>query len=209
MLDDGDAKVWCTDGSVLLIERKTPSDFLGSIPNDHILDQTRRMMLERTATGILPFLVITGEIHRNPRNGGCIIPGSQHGDGWNWDSVQGMLLSIQEAGVPVIFCASETEYPLALLRLASRNKTQTLINPARFIDILTPQERVLCAFDGIGPELAAEILKRAGTLAWALSWLCDTTPTAPKIAGIATGRKLAIIKALQLEDGNTIDVISR
>jgi len=206
MLENGDAKIWCQGGKVLLVERKTPSDFLNSIPNDHIFDQVSRMMAERATAGVLPFLVITGEIHRNPQTGMCIIPGQKHGEGWNWDAIQGALLSIQEAGVPVIFCASEMEYAAALERLAKRNHSLMVINPTREIMPLTPQERVLCAFDGIGPELAGEILSRCITLATAISFLADLAPTCPKIAGIALGRKQAIRKTLQLPDGETLDI---
>lgn len=208
MLECGDAKIWCTDGSILLIERKTPSDFLNSIPQDHIFDQAARMMVERTTAGVFPFLIITGEIHRNPQTGGCIIPGQRHGEGWNWDAVQGALLTIQEAGVPVIFCASEMEYPAALERLARRNKKIMLINPTREIIPLTPQERVLCAFDGIGPELAREILQKCTSLAWALDTLTDLEKTAPKIPGVAFGRKQAIMKQLQLPENAKIAIVS-
>lgn len=208
MLENGDAKIWCTDGSVLLIERKTPSDFLNSIPQDHIFDQASRMMVERDATGIYPFLVITGEIHRNPQTGMCIIPGSKHGDGWNWDAVQGALLTIQEAGVPVIFCASEMEYANALIRLAARNKTTMRINPTREIIPLTAQERVLCAFDGIGPELAKSILQNVTSLGWALDLLTDLDKQAPKIPGIALGRKQQIVKTLQIPENSKLSVCS-
>jgi ERCC4-type nuclease len=208
-LPTGDCKVFCADGITLNIERKTPSDFLSSIPNDHIFDQVERMMQERRESGEFPFLVITGEILRNPATGNCIIPGSKHGDGWNWHAVQGALLSIQEAGVPVIFCAGDVDYPACLERLAKRNHHTMIINPTREITPLTPQERVLCAFDGIGPALAAEILERCSTLAWALDYLCDLDPASPKIPGIAFGRKQIIVKTLQLEDGNSLKVTAK
>jgi len=196
MLENGDAKVWCTDGSVLLIERKTPSDFLNSIPSDHIFDQAARMMAERESAGVLPFLIVTGEIHRNPQTGMCIIPGQKHGEGWNWDAVQGALLTIQEVGVPVIFCASEMEYGAALDRLARRNKRQMIINPTREIIPLSAQERVLCAFDGIGPDLARAILEKCSSLGWAFDVLTDMAKDAPKIPGVAFGRKQMIVKTL-------------
>ena len=208
-LDTGDAKVFCADGKTLNIERKTPSDFLSSIPNDHIFDQVARMMQERRDSGELPFLVITGEISRNPQTGNCIIPGSRHGEGWNYNAVQGALLSIQEAGVPVIYCAGDMDYADCLMRLAKRNHTQMIINPTREIMPLTPQERVLCSFDGIGPELAKVILERCGSLGWALDYLCDLEPTAPKIPGIAFGRKQVIVKTLQLFDSNSFGVYQK
>ena len=206
MLENGDAKIWCADGAVLLIERKTPSDFLSSIPNDHIFDQAARMITERATNGVLPFLVITGEIHRNPQTGTCIIPGSKHGEGWNWDAIQGALLTIQEAGVPVIFCASEMSYAAALERLATRNKTTMRINPYREILPLSPQERVLCAFDGIGPELARAILEKCPSLGWALDTLTDLDKDAPKIPGIAFGRKQQIVKTLGIPDKSKLSV---
>ncbi len=205
-LDTGDAKVYCADGIVLNVERKTPSDFLSSIPNDHIFDQTARMMEARKTTGELPFLVITGEILRNPTTGNCIIPGSRHGEGWNWHAIQGALLSIQEAGVPVIFWAGDLDYAPCLDRLAKRNHTHMIINPTREIMALDPQERVLCGFDGIGPELAAKILHHASNPAWALDVLTDLSPAAPKIAGIAEGRKRLIRQVLGLEDGQKLSV---
>jgi ERCC4-type nuclease len=205
----GDARIICDDGYTLSVERKTPSDFLGSIPNDHIFDQVSRMMEDRTATGALPYLVITGEILRNPNNGMCVIPGSKYGEGWNWNAVQGALLTIQEAGIPVVFCAGDTEYAPTLKRLAARNHAVMVINPQKEIMPLTPQERVLCAFDGIGPETANEIMVRCSTLAWALDYLTDLSPDAPKISGVGMGRKQAIIKTLQLENENTLAVIAK
>jgi len=208
-LENGDARIWCADGFILSVERKTPSDFLNSIPNDHIFDQCQRMRLDYDENGALPYLVITGEISRNPQTGQCIIPGSKHGEGWNYNAIQGALLSIQETGIPVVFCGGDAEYAPTLERLASRNHAMMRINPTKEIIPLSPQERVLCAFDGIGPDIAAEILKRCATLAWALDYPTDLAPTAPKIAGIAMGRKMQIIKTLQLEEENTLAVISK
>jgi ERCC4-type nuclease len=208
-LENGDARLWCADGTILSVERKTPSDFLNSIPTYHIFDQVARMQAEYIDTGVLPYLVITGEIMRNPTTGQCVIAGTRHGEGWNYNAIQGALLTIQEAGVPVIFCGGDAEYAPTLERLASRNHSQMRINPMKEIIELTPQERVLCAFDGIGPETASEILKRCSTLAWALDYLTDLSPTAPKINGVAAGRKQAIIKTMQLEDGNTLAVIAK
>jgi len=208
-LPNGDARIWCQDGYVLSVERKTPSDFLSSIPTDHIFDQAARMVKERLELGYLPFLVVTGEMLRNPNTGMTIIPGSRHGDGWNWNAVQGALLTIQEAGVPVVFCAGDMDYARCLDWLAGRNHGVTVINPSREIMALTPQERVLCGFPGIGPELAGDILKKAGSLAWAIDWLCDLSPTCPKIPGIALGRKQVIVKTLELDDGNTLGVYAR
>lgn len=205
----GDARIWCADGILLSVERKTPSDFLSSIPNDHILDQVGRMRADYTQKHALPYLVITGEIRRDSATGKCIIAGSKHGEGWNYNAVQGVLLSIQECGVPVIYCDGDDEYAPTLLRLATRNHERSVVNPQRIIEPLTAQEQVLCAFPGIGPKTAGEILARATSLAWALSYLCDTSPTAPKIAGVGDATKLSVIKTLQLEDGNTLDVIAR
>jgi len=206
-LDTGDAKVYCANGMFLNVERKTPSDFLSSIPNDHIFDQAARMMQERRDKGELPFLVITGEILRNPQTGKCIIPGSKHGEGWNWHAVQGALLSIQESGVPVIFCAGDLDYAPCLERLAQRDHTKMIINPTHEIMPLTPEERVLCAFDGIGPELSAAILEVCTTPAWAFDILTDIGPDAPKIAGIAEGRKRMIRRVLGLQDDQKLAVI--
>jgi len=208
MLENGDAKVYCADGKILNIERKTPNDFLSSIPNDHIFDQTQRMIQERQNTGEIPFLIITGEILRNPQTGNCIIPGSKYGEGWNWNAVQGALLTIQEAGVPVVYCGGDMDYADCLIRLAKRNKSVTIINPIREIFPLTPQERVLCSFDGIGPELAAEILKRCSDVSWALDVLTDMSKDAPKIQGIAQGRKQQIRKTLGLPDNARLMVAS-
>lgn len=208
-LDTGDCKMFCADGYTLNIERKTPSDFLSSIPNDHIFDQVARMVQERRDSGEIPFLVITGEILRNPATGNCIIPGSKHGEGWSWNAVQGALLSIQEAGVPVIFCAGDMDYPDCLVRLAKRNKTTMVINPTREIIPLTPQERVLCALEGIGPQLAEEILiKAGGNLGWALDILTDMGDDLSKIPGVAKGRKQVIRKILGLAEFEKLSVCS-
>jgi len=205
-LETGDAHLWLDNGTVLNVERKTPSDFLNSIPTDHIFDQCARMMVQRREFSWLPYLIITGELSRNPRTGNTIIAGSQHGEGWNWNAVQGALLSLQESGLPVVFCHSDVDYADALLRLANRNHTLMTINPQKEIMALSADERVLCAFDGIGALLAADILAAVPSPAWALDVLTDVSPTAPKIAGIGEGRKKAIRRALGLEDGNKLSV---
>jgi hypothetical protein len=83
-----------------------------------------------------------------------------------------------------------------------------VVNPQRIIEPLTAQEQVLCAFPGIGPKTAKEILKRASSLAWGLDWLTDMSETCPKIIGVDKGIKSGVKNTMQLDPGNKVAVIA-
>src|SRR5512139_1013221 len=70
LLNHGDCFAATDDGYMLLIERKTPSDFFGSLRDERLLPQLAAM-LDQTR---FSYLVITGEFQRGA-NGKVIADG--------------------------------------------------------------------------------------------------------------------------------------
>ena len=139
------------------------------------------------------YLMITGELQRGA-NGKVWC--EQRQTGWNWDSVQGALLTIQELGVGVIHCGGDTDFEAAVLRLAARERGTVRIGPPRLSHILGHGEAMLAALPGVGFERVDALLSHCGTAAWSLVALTDDTA----VPGIGDGTKRRVRKALGLED---------
>lgn len=188
-LDAGD--VWlATPEGLVIIERKTPSDFLNSLRANRMFGQCAKMQgLSEWA-----YLCITGELQRGQ---GGKVWADRRQTGWNWHAVQGALLTVQELGVRVVFCGGDTDFEAAVLRIAKRDRGEVHIRPPRVSHILNEGEAMLAALPGVGPEKVDALLKHCGTPAWALVALTDNTPGVPGVRG---GTKARVRKALGLED---------
>lgn len=199
MLEAGDVWLACSDGKMLIVERKTPEDFLNTLKGERLFPQVSELAKMRQE-GYWPYVMITGDLQRGA-NGKVFTPKET---GWSWAAVQGTLLSIQEMGVYVTFCAGDTDFSPALERLAKRDRSETAwIRPARDAKILGIQASFIAGLPGIGIEKVGEIMKYAGTPAWALVALTDSTS---KIPGIGPGIKNNIRYALGLKEGEQIVV---
>ena len=104
IMEAGDFWIAADDGSLLVVERKTPNDFLGTLAGDRLFVQMAGLVAMRK-TGAWPYLLITGEFRQGP-NGKVY---TDRETGWDWKAVQGALLSVQEMGVFVTFCAGDTD----------------------------------------------------------------------------------------------------
>jgi ERCC4-type nuclease len=190
-LDHGDLMAATDDGKFILVERKSPDDFLNTLREGRLLPQLSRM-IDHTRWA---YLVITGDLLRGS-NGNVVTDRGL--TGWNYSAVEGALISAQEMGIFVTRCGGAEDYEACILRLGNRDRNEEmLIMPPKFPAILSASEAVLAALPGIGIERLQTVLAYCGTPAWALVALTDPTSQIP---GIPAGVKTKIRAALKLED---------
>lgn len=193
-LDAGDLMMATEDGCIVIVERKTPDDFLNTLKADRLFPQAAKLAGMRNAT-CWPYLVITGPFW--PGSGGKVV--TQHRQtGWNWGSVWGAITSIQEMGVPVVFAASDVDYEAFVLRLAKRSRDVGMrVLPPRPPQVLGTQGAILASLPGIGIEKVLPILEECGgMLAYALEGITGDH----KIAGIGPVTRQKIRDVLGLTD---------
>lgn len=200
LLEAGDLLVTCDDGTLLAIERKTPSDLLNSIRNDRIWTQIAGIRaLTRWA-----YLIVTGEMPRS-QNGKVVTDRGE--TGWSWAAIQGALLQAQEMGVFVVMAANDEDYEAAVVRLSARShRADVLVPPARDPRVMSDTERVLTALPGVGIERVQALTEYAGSAAWALQYLTDMG-IGDKVPGVGNGTKAAVRRALGLRENQAMAVI--
>lgn len=198
-LPHGDLAAATADGQMILVERKTPDDFLNSLRDGRLFPQLAEMQ-DQTPWS---YLVITGEFLRS-KNGNVI---SDRGEtGWNWHAVQGALLTIQETGVFVTYAGGDADYEACILRLGNRDRSpDLLLEPPKFPKILSAQEAIVASLPGIGTERLKAVMDYCGTPAWALVALTDPTSEIP---GVPRSVKTKIRAALRLADDTQLAVIT-
>jgi len=198
-LPHGDLMVATEDAAVLLIERKTPDDFLGSLRDGRLFPQLAGM-LEQTRWA---YLVITGDFQRG-QNGAVITERGQ--TGWSWSAVQGAILSIQEMGVFIQHSAGDMDYEACIQRIAGRERhSDLLLTPPRFPRLLTPPEQVIASLPGIGTDRLQQVMTYCGSAAWALIALTDKTTQIP---GIGEGIKERIRQTLGLRNQTSFQLVT-
>jgi ERCC4-type nuclease len=198
-LDHGDIQAVTEDGNMILIERKTPSDFLNSLRDERLLPQLTGMMdVTRWA-----YLVITGEFQRGQK-GNVVADGRE--TGWSWAAVHGALLTIQEMGIFVTFSAGDSDYEDCILRIGRRDhRPDLLLEPPRLPRVLSAQEAIVASLPGIGTDRLGTVMEKCGTAAWALVALTDKDTELP---GIGPGTKTRIRAALKLKDAEQLAIIT-
>lgn len=194
-----DAMMACDDGSIVLVERKSLSDLLGSIKDGRVFVQVSDMS---TMTRWV-YLVVTDPITYGPH--GTVI--TSHGEtGWSFNSIWGALTTLQELGAFVVFCAGEQDYEACLLRIASRSRDlEQTVEPAKTPYLLSIQEQIMASLPGIGPDRARELITQFGSPANALMGLTDPSWDIPGIKG---GIKAKVRNALKLAEGQQLIVTS-
>jgi len=197
LLDAGDFLATTDDSALLSIERKTPSDFLGSVADGRLFNQVAAMKRLTPWVYVLVSGAFVADAH-----GLIVIDGKQ--TGWNWGSVQGALLQVQEMGGYVIFAHSDADLEPAILRLGEHDRGPVTVRPERQVVALSVAEQILTSLPGIGEKRAAELLAYTGRLGWALCLLTDQNTA---LAGIGAVTRKKIREALQLEEGETISVL--
>jgi len=210
-LDYGDLHVLCDDDCTLIIERKTPDDFLNSLKDDRLFVQSAKCAQARldaqlryeTMDSIWPYIVITGQFYPDA-NGKTITPRGV--TGWNWRSVMGALLTIQEMGTAVVFAASDEDFEATVISLASRSHNPvTQILPPKPPSILSPGHQILASLPGIGLERLKIAMDYAGGLpGWALVGLTDPDHD---YKGIPKTTQRSIRAALKLKSNERLEIV--
>lgn len=206
-LEYGDIWVATDDGCLLLIERKTPDDFLGSLKDNRLFGQLEPLANKRLDEQLAgkpvqtyPYLLISGAFGIGA-NGMAV---TDRQTGWKYSAVAGALLSIQEMGVHVVLCADD-DVENAIPRLIQRKRGDMLpILPVRPAQMLGPKEALLSCLPHIGIERSQEILQWASwKVGLALTGLSDPDIRAP------VGKKVRedIRRFLGLQDGQTIELV--
>ena len=203
MLEAGDLWASTDDGNLLVIERKTPNDLLASIGDNRLFLQAQKMRERSTWC----YLVITGWL--TPTHDGKTFVNNKL-TGWNWAAVQGALLDVQEAGVAVAYCDHDNSYPATVERIARRERGERVLNPTQRTRVMTQAEQVLTSLPGIGLERAQTLLEhRSAAHALALlTWSEETYKDIDQVAGIGPGIRANVRRALGLEPGETLELIS-
>ncbi len=201
MLDTGDVLAVTDDGHTLIIERKTPDDFLNTLKDDRLFPQMSRMVEARNqqiAAGETithwPYLVITEPLTAN--HDGKVIT-DRGVTGWGWASVMGTILSIQELGVYVVFANGQNDYQDCILRIGKRTRNPEMkIMPARIPNVLGPKATFLASLPGIGIERVQELLDWSDhNVGHALIGLTDMQIKSP--VGTALRRRIRDVMGLQ------------
>lgn len=195
-LDAGDLQAGCDD-ALIVVERKTATDFLNTLRDDRLFPQLARCR-ELTTWA---YLALCGDL-RQGAGGKCLCDGRE--TGWNWSSIQGALLTVQELGVNVLWVASDADYEAAVIRLCNRDRQQVKVRPARDSVLMGNDQIVLASLPGIGVERAKALLDYAGSAAFALSYL--TTDDTDKVPGISYAIKFKVRRALGLQHDQVLSV---
>jgi ERCC4-type nuclease len=195
LLEYGDLHVLCDDGALLIIERKTPGDLLNSLRDERLMSQIAGCV----SLSPWVYLIIDGKFKRSD-SGNVIV--DKHETGWSWGALQGALLTSQELGMQVIQTGAD-DFENTVLWLSRRGRDTLKVHPRRAAIFATPQEQVLAALPGIGPEKAEKILTaHNGNLLWALCSLLD--PDWPKQDGIGPKTKDNLRRLFSLSDGEIL-----
>lgn len=199
-LDCGDCWASTDDGAMLCIERKTPSDLLGSIKDGRLFAQVAAMR-ERSQWS---YLIVTGLLA--PTLDGMTMADGRT-TGWRWDAVQGALLDCQELGVSLLHCQSDAHYEEAIIRLARRSRKDTKpIKPRVQPHVLSDAEKILISLPGVGLDRAKLLVDEFESAASAIAWLTWLN-TYHDVAGIGDGTKHSVRKALGLKPEEWITIM--
>lgn len=199
-LNAGDAILTCSDGNTLVVERKTPSDFLNTLGNKKMQDRLFWQLSKCLKISRFCYLVIEGEFERSHNNKVKVSrSGKWIETGWNWDSLQGALLTVQEMGIGIVFTDN---YKDALARLSKRNRSAVRVNPLRNTVDLGPGVAFLTSLPGIGIDRAMSLLQHYSTPALALVALTDMSDSS--LPGVKRGIRDNIRGMLQLSDGQLL-----
>lgn len=166
-LETGDVMAVADDGCTLLIERKTPDDFLNSLRDARLMQQAAhlanarlREQHTRAALTTWPYIVITGAFGVGPNRN--VVTARE--TGWSFNAVTGALLTLQEMGVFVAHCAGDSDFESCVLMLGNRARDpQVNILPPRPPRQLTKEYAVLEVL-GIGADRARTLLQQCATL---------------------------------------------
>lgn len=195
-LDGASAMVQCSDGAQLAVLHLSAPDVLKAIQGGTLFDKAAKLK-QRSPWA---YMIISGELRQ--RGSDTLCDGSLRK--WQWSSVEGALLTVQELGVVVATCPHEADLGARALQLASRDRSTKRVSATRDLGYYSPGEALLLALPGIGEARAYEVLAHVGNVPWVALWaLTDSTP----LPGIGDGIKARIREALGLGPDEALGVI--
>lgn len=179
-LPAGDVWLQCEDSALVIIERKTASDFLESIKDGRLFNQVSEML----KISQWSYVAIENEYVLD-KSGTVYVDSKPRG--WTISAIEGAKLSIQELGCGVIHYV---DFADCINQLASRSRNSVKIPPRRDSYVFSEAESVLMALPGIGSKKAIDILHAfGGHLGMALEWLSKPGEFEPRIDGIGVKTK--------------------
>lgn len=195
----GDA--WLTlEQGVVVVERKSGADLMASIADGRLLAQASQMAAACDWCNVIVSGVIIG--------GDGVVRADGKATKWQWRSIAGALMTVQQLGVAVSWIPSDTEYGPTLRWLANREYAPVTVKLWRREAVMqSPQEAILCALPGISDTRAAALLESCGSAAWALDFLTGTSKF--DVPGIGPGTKRAARQALGLYDDLALTVVAQ
>jgi ERCC4-type nuclease len=212
-METGDLIADTDDGHRIIVERKTPDDFLNTLgskdPNHQLFVQLARMVKPRYEQQTIgqpltywPYLVITEPFRTTPT--GKVIT-ARGETGWDWRDVNGALLKVQEMGVFVAFADSDADYEGCILRIGRRNRSQMMtMLPARVANVLGSKAIFIQSLArGIGMDMTVRVLDYyEDDIKQALLSICDLDTESP--VGYKTRERIR--EMFGLADGETFEI---
>jgi ERCC4-type nuclease len=215
----GDVHVLTSDGALLALERKTPSDLINSTLDGRLFAQAGALR----ALSPFAYLVVDGAVFRG--RAGQVVHASRD-TGFSWSAWEGALLTVQELGVAVLHVPGDAfggafgsdfgaAFEDAVLQLVRRQRGP--VRPARrVLADDDPALTILTSLPGIGYDRALALLRTCGSVAYALWAATEMAPTAwtnspegrAAVGGIGPKRKALVRAALGLAENEVLRPIT-
>lgn len=195
-LDGATCLVNCDDGALLAVLAIQDGEILTAIQTNTLAERCAKLkQLSPWA-----YLVIIGTLQQHGTDTKC---GSSVRK-WQWSSVEGALLTVQELGVSVCTVPTEADLGAKVLSLARRDRSTKRASHLRDLDYYTLTEQFLLCLPGIGERLAVEIAAHVGqSPLWALIAMTDGS----KLHGIGDKTKAEARQALGLQSDEALGII--
>lgn len=157
----GDINIPLDDGNILAIERKTVSDFLGSIPNRHIMNQIE--VMHNNAKYVC--LLITGKLSYSPTD---MVVADRRETEWHGKDIRSLLRKIQLTPAIVEYCP-EHEYAnmvMEIYQTITKNDNLPKTYKNRIVTFPPVDERVqfLAQLPSVSLDRATSLLQFAGMM---------------------------------------------
>ena len=164
-LPEGDISVPLGTG-LLLIERKTPQDFLHSLADGRLFNQVHRM----TKVAQWSALIVTGRLTYTDDDR---VRASGRLTQWRGTSVRGAIQTIQWSGCAVTFCPASGFAPAVKETIKVALKDERVLKQQHPVEytLLSPEAQLLASIHGVGTKRARSLMEFAeGSLGTALEW---------------------------------------
>lgn len=201
-LPAGDACI-ATPSAVILVERKTAADLLASIADDRLFTQIGEMRKQTPWV----YVVVTGDMVKS----GASVVAEGRRTQWTWASLQGALITAQELGATIVYCASDADYADTLTAIAAHPRGSVRVEPQREVTMMSPGELLLTSLPGISEVRARALLDYCGSAGYALVFLTEggDGQVPEKVPGIGAATKQAARAALGLPDDILLEITTR